>query len=492
MQIRWIAGPIAKPLTILFNLCMQQGKFPHLLKISKVLPIHKSGTSSDPNNYRPIALQSTFSKIFERIIKRRLESFFLQHNLLNKYQYGFRPRSSTTKALMDFTQTIDRNKNENRHTIAIFLDLRKAFDTVSHSILLAKMENYGCRGITKELFKSYLEDRQQFTSVGGQSSEMLVNSFGVPQGSILGPFLFLIYINDITECKTPDVEMTYKLFADDTAILLSHKNLDTLNHAANDIMSRISDWLIMNRLTLNVDKTQCLLFLATNSQSNISWTPSIKINNSLLTFTNHIKYLGMVIDSKLSFKFHIKLLINKLHKFIGIFRKINSFLTSQTKYILYNSMFLPHLLYAIELYGNAPDTILNALQIVQNKAIKSLFQFPRFFPTEALYKELQIANIKTLYKTRALSLLWILLNEASTLNLQYVIKELFTNVTHRYQFRDNKNFNISFKKPSFISSSTMKLFTLWNSLPTEVKVQTSFIKFKEALTALLLRYHKPT
>jgi hypothetical protein len=251
IQIKWIAGPISKPLSVLFDLCIQQGKFPNILKISKVLPIHKCGSLTDPNNYRPIALQSTFSKIFEKIIKRRIESFFQHNHLLNRYQYGFRSKSSTTKALMDFTQTIDRNKNNNKHPIAIFLDLKKAFDTVSHPILLAKMENYGCRGITKDFFASYLEGRQQFTGVGDQRSGLLVNSYGVPQGSILGPFLFLIYINDIVECKTSDVEITYKLFADDTALLLSHENLDILNQAANIIMGGIFDWLIVNRLTLN-------------------------------------------------------------------------------------------------------------------------------------------------------------------------------------------------------------------------------------------------
>jgi len=248
------------------------------------------------------------------------------------------------------------------------------------------------------------------------------------------------------------------------------------------------DWLVVNRLTLNEIKTECLLFLATNSKSNKTWTPSVRINNSSLTFAKHTKYLGVIIDTKLTFKNHIQLLISKLRKWVGIFRKISPLLTTQVKHVIYNSMFLPHLLYAIELYGSAPDTTLNALQIVQNKAIKALFQLPRLFPTDILYKELKIANIKILFKTRALSLLWKLLNEDSVLNLHYVIKEQFAPAPHRYQFRDNKNFNISYKKSSFTSSSTMKLLLLWNSLPTEVKAQTTYTKFQESL-GCYLNYH---
>jgi len=252
-----IVCDIIYPLSHIFNLSFVTGVVPHSLKLAKVILVYKRGDRSDPGNYRPIFLLSVFDKILEKLMCKRL-CFFLQlHNVLYSYQFGFRKYHSTTFALIDVIDGIYQHLDSDEYTIGIYLDLQKAFDTGNHDVLLYKLNNYGIKKSVYQWFKNYLSDRKQFTSLPGVSSEIGYISIGVPQGSVLGPLLFLLYVNDIHQAVL-DAEV--KLFADDTNLFLHNKKLCTVFDRANTCLQHMSKWLIANRLSLNVDQTCFCVF----------------------------------------------------------------------------------------------------------------------------------------------------------------------------------------------------------------------------------------
>ena len=233
------------------------GKFPNAIKIAKVIPIHKKESTQDVNNYRPISLLSTFSKILEKLMHKRVYDFFENHKLLYSLQFGFRKNNSTLHSLIQITENIKTSIENGKFGCGLFIDLKKAFDTVDHSILLRKLDHYGIRGIALEWFNSYLFNRQQFVSFNGHSSVMRNVTCGVPQGSVLGPLLFLIYINDL-----PNISKVLKffLFADDTNIYYESSNLLQIEKVMNKELNKLYQWLCVNRLSLNISKTRFLIF----------------------------------------------------------------------------------------------------------------------------------------------------------------------------------------------------------------------------------------
>lgn len=204
-------------------------------------------------------------------------------------------------ALLDLINSIESSRDQNNHSIAIFLDLKKAFDVVNHKILLYKLECYGIRGPVHKLLTSYLHNRSQFKSVKGHTSSYQSVICGVPQGSVLGPLLFLLYINDFNLCCKSD----FKLFADDTVIIISHHNMQHLSQLTNQVLATVHQWLLSNKLTLNLQKTTCMFFHKNKKHFDGETYPIVKLNDYQLTFTKSTKYLGFIIDYKLSFKLHI-------------------------------------------------------------------------------------------------------------------------------------------------------------------------------------------
>ena len=210
---------------LLFNYSFRYGIFPDCLKIAKVVPIFKKGDKNEINNYRPISLLSTFSKILEKLICKRMRKFLDKHSIISSNQYGFRSSFSTTHAMLDVLTSIYDNINDNTITALLLFDLNKVFDTVQHDIFLRKLEHFGIRGTAQKLIASFLRNRQQYVSLHNAQSHKMCITCGVPQGSVLGLLLFTLYINDIANCTSS----TPRLFADDTCLILQHKNLADLN-----------------------------------------------------------------------------------------------------------------------------------------------------------------------------------------------------------------------------------------------------------------------
>ena len=338
------ANVLAFPLTILFNYAFEFGIFPSCLKTAKVIPIFKSGIKTDISNYRPISILSYFSKNFEKLVCKRTRSFLDKNSVLLPTQYGFRPLYSTSHAMLDLLTTSLDNINCNKSTALILLDLKKAFDTLNHNILINKLLHYGIRRTANSLFASFLSNRYQYVSLNGVKSTTKSIKCGVPQGSVLGPLLFTLYINDISNCTTCDP----RLFADDTCLILHNDNLLALNNLVTDEVNAVNKWMNANKLTLNVSKSNIIVISSSNNKSkknNNFASSSVDSTTSNLTriTTNNAKYLGVTFDNCLSFKTHINTLEKTLSRAVGILAKVKPFLNKKAMLLLYYAIFHSHL-----------------------------------------------------------------------------------------------------------------------------------------------------
>ena len=391
---------IIMPLAFIINLSIMTGEYPNLLKIVKVVPIHKGGSTQDINNYRPISLLSIFDKIIEKIMHNRVYEFLENHEVLTPNQFGFRKKNSTVNALAQITEKIKMSIGRGKYGCGVFIDLRKACDTVNHNILLTKLEHYGIRDNILKWFQSYLSDRKQYVSINGTSSQLLNITCGVPQGSVLGPLLFLLYINDL-----PNVSeiLEFSLFADDTNIYLESESLQTLALIINREIDKLYVWLNVNRLSLNISKTNYILFHPYNKpmKQNIE----IKINGNLISEKEYIKYLGVLIDSTLSWKYQISSLCKKVSRAIGVMHKLKAFVPTQVMKSIYYSLVYSHIIYAIEVWGSTFHTELNKIFILQKRAIRLMNQRGNtpflpgpLTPSNPIFVKLNTLKVTDIYK----------------------------------------------------------------------------------------------
>ncbi len=344
--IKGAADLIAGPLAIIINKSLVEGVFPDTLKYAKVTPLFKSGIKSEIKNYRPISVLPVFDKVFEKIVHERITDFLDKNDILFDGQFGFQKGKSTSSAVLHLTNFIKRCKVNKETGCAIFLDLAKAFDTVNHSILLEKLNRIGIRGPMLSWFRSYLSDRRQSVCCNQVKSDPLYMSHGVPQGSVLGPLLFLIYVNDLPLNSS----FLQTLFADDTCLFMSHRNPETLRDLINTELGKVSEWLVANQLTLNVSKSNYIIFGV-----NTSIDFKLSISGQILNNVNQAKYLGIIIDSKLSWKEHLKRLHTRIKQNTGILRRVGWFLPRKNLISLFYSLINSHASYCVSSWG-APNT----------------------------------------------------------------------------------------------------------------------------------------
>ena len=327
---------LSEPLSKLFNDSIKDGVFPTKFKLAKIIPIHKSGCKTKVSNYRPISILSVFSKIFEIIMKNFLMSYLSKQKILNDRQFGFRPGLSTFDAINLFTSDLYNALDNHKSIISIYIDFSKAFDTVDPDILVDKLQHYGIRGCVRDWFKSYLTGRSQFTFYKNSRSVIKPIHLSVPQGSILGPILFLLYINDMCNATTA---LNTIQFADDSTLYMIGDNPTDLINRANQELPAFAKWCLANRLTINITKTFYMLF--TNTSTKYQPLPRLAILDKDITQVAKTKFLGITFDNNLTFKYHISNLCLKLSRSAALLLKIKKKLCTRGSYAHY--VLRPHI-----------------------------------------------------------------------------------------------------------------------------------------------------
>ena len=327
--IKHISPSIFEPLRYIFNLSIGKSILSDQLKIGKVTPLFKKGGNALMDNYRPISVLPCFLNILERIIYNKPYSFFSENNILYKKQFGFQKQHSTDHAIVYLVNKILKSCENNCYTLGVFIDLTKAFDTVDHNILLKKLFHNGVRGNNFKLLQSYLHNIKQYIAYENSSKTEFNNVVsGVPQGSILDLQLFLIFINDLCH-STPLLEAI--LFADDTNLFYSHNKVKELFRTMNAELSHLNDWFCANKLSLNTDKTNYVLFRKAKSKDNLSLVlPDFFINDVKIKSENSLKFLRLMIDENVTWKTQVELVENKISKSSGILYKASRSLNSKS------------------------------------------------------------------------------------------------------------------------------------------------------------------
>ena len=361
-----LKNEISKQLADLFNLSFMTGVFPSVLETAKVVPFFKKDSKLDYSNYRPISLLSNVKKTLEKLMYKRLYTFLNSNNIIYNLQFGFRQQYSTSHALVNITENIRKALDGGNIGCGIFVDLQKAFDTVDHQILLTKLNHYGIRGVSNDWFKSYLSNRNQYVSINGFDSGLAAINCGVPQGSVLGPLLFLLFINDLNHtikfCKVHH-------FADDTNLLYMSNSIKKLNKLVNADLKHLVHWLNANKISLNVKKTEMMIFKS--KQKKFEGDLKIKLCGKRLYPSESAKYLGVKTDTNLNWEHHVNDLSIKLNRANALLFKMRKYVSLKILRSIYFAIFDSYLSYCCLDWAQNSSTI-QRIVILQKKLLELL------------------------------------------------------------------------------------------------------------------------
>ena len=466
---------ISKPLTQLFNRSLSEGKFPSGWKLAHVTPIHKKGDKHKCENYRPISLLSCIGKTLEKCVQQHILKYLIENNLLTEAQSGFIPGDSTvfqlTSIYDDFCKFLDSQITAQ----AIFFDISKAFDKVWHRALLHKMSAIGIRGQLLDWFADYLTNRVQSVVLKGNKSAYLPVMAGVPQGSVLGPVLFLIYINDIVA----DIESTVKLFADDTSMYLGLENTNIRTEVLNSDLDKISNWAAKWKIKFNQTKTE----LMTISNRIVPDTQPLIFNDEILEETNSHKHLGVHIQNNCKWEVHIKSILSKCRILVACLRSFKYRLSRKSLETMYKSFILPHFDFSDVIWDNCTEKLTQALENLHLDALRTIVGSVRGTSHQKLYSESGFTTLKERRQRHKIILYFKIVNGMVPTYLTNRLPCLVSSINPYHRRRPLERLiprcRLNLYKSSFFPSTTI----LWNDLPDHVKQSDSISFLKRFLNS---------
>lgn len=475
LTLKRISCFIIEPLCYIINESLKMGIFPQKLKTAVVVPIYKKGEPTHMENHRPISMISSISKVLEIAVSNRLSSFLSVNTIISNNQHAYQENKSTTTATFDYMKQILNVLDEGNIALGIFIDLSKAFDCVNHITLLNKLERIGVRGIAYNWFQSYLNNRTQKVRINHNGIEYISGtqniSYGVPQGSILGPVLFLLYINDI-ETYIKDETILITTYADDTSVLIWSKDYKYLVNKSIAIYNLLQDWFQENSLSLNQEKTKCILFR--NRRNKKVYDNHIILNNRKIVFSDHIKFLGVVIDSHMNWSEHLKNVCNKLSSVCFTLREIKRIVDEDTLLTVYYGHFYSVLAYGIILWGG---TNIHEVFLIQKRAVRIIKGLRWDESCRGHFKSINLLTIPAIYVYECL-------------------KFAFKNKTkfeenmaqHEYPTRHKANICYPIHKTAILEKGCFyKCMQFYNLLPNNVKTIQSCYRFQKLVKKSLIR-----
>ena len=468
------ADLISEPLTFLFNRSLQTSDIPLDFITARISPIHKGGTH-EVNNYRPISVLPVLSKILEKAVHKQLFDHLNKNKLLSSQQSGFRPSHSTATCVTEIVDYLLENMNKRQLTGAVFLDLKKAFDVIPHRKILRKLSYYGINMKELKWFENYLIGRRQCVSVSNCISDFLTVKSGVPQGSILGPLLFCLYINDMCNLRFHE-NTKISLYADDTALFNYDINVEKVQKNLQQDFDLISNWFENNDMYLHSGKTKVMMFGPKRKLHNKKLM--VKYKNERLDNTESIKYLGVILDSQLLWNEHVAYIRNKLGRSIGCIRRIKHLLPQKIMINLYYSLILPHIDYCCTAWGTCSKTNLILIQRLQNKYARLVLNADWHTSQCYLMTTLNWQTVEKRIKYQYCLLVYKVLNNLAPSYLRNLIIRLNPIYTTRYS--ENSSLSVphprtEYKKRSFSYTGSF----LFNKLPITVQQSLSLFAFKK-------------
>jgi hypothetical protein len=491
--IKDLTAFLTPALTTLFNRSIDEQEYPDSLKFTKVIEIYKAKDKTLPENYRPISLLPIIAKLLDTIINNQLMDHLIEHNLISPTQYAFRPNSSTTLALQTIIDNIHKHISQHKPTLAIYVDLSKAYDTISHSKLLHKLRHeFNFSPETTTYFASYFRNRQQSTHTQHAESTTQTITHGIPQGSTLSTTFFLLYINNIIRTVPNSKVYTY---ADDTTLIITAATVQDLQQLAQSELTSLINYFHANNLVPNPTKTNYTIFFPIAAHDKIE----LKINKTTLKQNTEAKLLGLYVQNKLKHQPTITNIIKKLQPVIQKLRYASKFVPTHTMKQLYYTHAFPHLIGSAPIWGTEDDTktYIQPLIRTQKKLLRIIKHLPPRTHTKPIMKELKILSLTNLYIQRVCTEIYPFIHQTKQKNRpEHNHDYIWTTQIHEHQTRYSQqqhhyipnphNYSKTRKSNHTMEHLTSKYTQIWNTLPQALRNNTSLPSFKTELRLHLL------
>lgn len=468
----------------LINDILERGCFPKNWKTSTIIPLEKKSNTIKCEEYRPINMVPVYEKLLELVVNKQIVEYVETNNLLTKYQAGFRKQNSCESALQTVLSKWKNALNNKQIVGVVFIDFRRAFETINRDLLLLKLKNFGMGSVVINLLREYLEDRMQICKYNDSESTSKKSVYGVPQGTVMGPNLFVMYINDIVQYVD---KCEIQLFADDTLLYIVGENVCDIVNVVNNELAALQKWLSSNSLSVNTEKTK---FMLVKSRYNFIDTVNhsgVYINGKKIEQVKECKYLGVVIDDKLTFSNHATYITGKIARKVNLLSRLKNLLSNWSKLLIYKTIILPHLNYCASILFLLNNSEINNMQKRQNQALRAILKCNRYTNIKRMLEKTELLSIRQIVFLNAMTVIYKIKNG---LFPRHLLDELvYVEDIHSYQTRSRGNFYVKTVTTSYSQNNLFhKGLIEFNKLPAELKSSGSLRIFKRECKKYCLHY----